>query len=64
MVIEYNTQPVVKGKGSAIFFHLADEKYTPTSGCVAIPEKNMLDYLQWLDPKKKRAILLTSLNGL
>ena len=64
MVIEYNTHPVVKGKGSAIFFHLADEKYTPTSGCVAIPEKNMLDYLQWLDPKKKKAILLTSLNGL
>ena len=64
MVIEYNTHPVVKGKGSAIFFHLADEKYTPTSGCVAITENDMLDYLQWLMPNKKRAILLTSLNGL
>ena len=36
MVIEYNTHPVVKGKGSAIFFHVADEKYSPTAGCVAI----------------------------
>ena len=64
MVIEYNTKPVVKGKGSAIFFHLADEKYTPTSGCVAIAENDMLNYLQWLMPNKKRAILLTSLNNL
>lgn len=64
MVIEYNTKPVVKGKGSAIFFHLSDEKYTPTSGCVAIAENDMLNYLQWLMPNKKRAILLTSLNNL
>ncbi len=64
MVIEYNTKPVVKGKGSAIFFHVADEKYTPTSGCVAIAENDMLNYLQWLMPNKKRGILLTSLNNL
>ena len=64
MVIEYNTKPVVKGKGSAIFFHVADEKYTPTSGCVAIAENDMLNYLQWLMPGKKRGILLTSLNNL
>jgi L,D-peptidoglycan transpeptidase YkuD (ErfK/YbiS/YcfS/YnhG family) len=64
MVIEYNTKPVVKGKGSAIFFHLSDEKHTPTSGCVAIEENDMLNYLQWLMPNKKRGILLTSLNNL
>jgi len=64
IVIEYNTKPVVKGKGSAIFFHLSDEKYTPTSGCVAIAENDMLNYLQWLMPNKKRAILLTSLYNL
>ena len=64
MVIEYNTKPVIKGKGSAIFFHVADEKYTPTSGCVAIAENDMLNYLQWLMPGKKRGILLTSLNNL
>ena len=58
MVIEYNTQPVVKGKGSAIFFHVADEKYSATAGCVAIAEKDMLQYLKWLDPKKKTAIFV------
>ncbi len=64
MVIEYNTHPVKKGKGSAIFFHLADENYTPTSGCVAIHEMDMLPVLNWLDPYKKKAILLAGVNGL
>jgi L,D-peptidoglycan transpeptidase YkuD (ErfK/YbiS/YcfS/YnhG family) len=58
MVIEYNTMPVVKGKGSAIFFHLADAVFTPTAGCVAIQEKDMLRILQWLRPGEKKAILM------
>ncbi len=58
MVIEYNTKPVVKGKGSAIFFHVADTKYTPTAGCVAIAESDMLQYLNWLQPNKRKAIFI------
>ncbi|MEN9697046.1 MAG: hypothetical protein RLZ56_467 [Bacteroidota bacterium] len=58
MVIEYNTHPVVKGKGSAIFFHVADEKLSPTAGCVAIAEKDMVQYLQWLAPNKRKAIFI------
>ena len=61
MVIEYNTHPVIKGKGSAIFFHLADEKYTPTSGCVAIAENDMLEFLKWFKPNKKKAIWITGM---
>jgi len=60
MVIEYNTNPVVKGKGSAIFFHVADENYTPTSGCVAIAEKDMLQFLKWFKPNNKKAIFIHS----
>lgn len=58
MVIEYNTNPVVKGKGSAIFFHVADEKYSATAGCVAIKEADMLQYLNWLQPNKRKAIFI------
>lgn len=58
MVIEYNTNPVVKGKGSAIFFHVADEQYSPTEGCISIAEQDMLQYLKWLNPKKKTAIFI------
>jgi L,D-peptidoglycan transpeptidase YkuD (ErfK/YbiS/YcfS/YnhG family) len=61
MVIEYNTKPVVKGKGSAIFFHVADEKYSPTSGCVAIAEKDMLQYLNWFKPKKKKGMMISGI---
>ena len=61
MVIEYNTKPVVKGKGSAIFFHVADEKYSPTSGCVAIAEKDMLQYLNWLKPRKKKGMMISGI---
>ena len=56
MVIEYNTNPIVKGKGSAIFFHVADEKYSATAGCVAIKESDMLQYLNWLQSNKRKAI--------
>jgi len=61
MVIEYNTQPVVSGKGSAIFFHLSNPEMGPTAGCVAIPEKSMLPILQWMQPNQQRVIWI--LNG-
>jgi L,D-peptidoglycan transpeptidase YkuD (ErfK/YbiS/YcfS/YnhG family) len=50
IVIVYNTQPVVAGFGSAIFFHIWRDGRTPTSGCVAMAEADMLTLLRWLDP--------------
>ena len=41
IVIEYNTDPVVPGKGSAIFLHVWRDSDKPTSGCVALSEKNI-----------------------
>ena len=64
MVIEYNTHPVIKGKGSAIFFHLATPSYDPTAGCVAIKESDMDKILLWLDPNKQKAILMGNKNHL
>ncbi len=61
MVIEYNTNPIVKGKGSAIFFHVANEKYAPTAGCVAIAETDMFQFLNWFKPNKKKAILINGI---
>ena len=37
--IKYNHSPIIKEKGSAIFLHLSNKKYKPTSGCVAILKK-------------------------
>ncbi|MBN1364859.1 MAG: L,D-transpeptidase family protein [Syntrophaceae bacterium] len=57
VVIEYNTSPVIKGKGSAIFLHIWKGKDTPTAGCVAVSEENILKILEWLDPAKSPVII-------
>jgi L,D-peptidoglycan transpeptidase YkuD (ErfK/YbiS/YcfS/YnhG family) len=64
MVIEYNTNPVVKAKGSAIFFHLGVKKPYFTAGCVAINEENMKLIVNWLDPKYNPTIIMGNLNVL
>lgn len=58
MVIEYNTRPIIKGKGSAIFFHLGIKKPYFTAGCVAIDEGNMLSIVDWLDPRQNPSIIM------
>lgn len=58
MVIEYNTNPVIKGRGSAIFLHLHGSREGATAGCIAISEKDMVKILYRLDPDKKPAILM------
>ena len=40
-VINYNLNPIKKGKGSAIFLHVAKEDYSPTHGCVAIKKEEL-----------------------
>jgi L,D-peptidoglycan transpeptidase YkuD (ErfK/YbiS/YcfS/YnhG family) len=32
----WNDRPVIRGRGSAIFWHLARQGFTPTAGCVAV----------------------------
>lgn len=51
IVIEYNTQPIVRGAGSAVFLHV--ETKEPTAGCVSIPKKYMKKFLQLLKPGAK-----------
>ncbi|MDO5558933.1 MAG: L,D-transpeptidase family protein [Oscillospiraceae bacterium] len=56
--INYNTDPVIKNAGSAIFLHCAKGSYT--AGCVAVPENDMLYILRWLDSSKNPMILICS----
>ena len=53
LVINFNTNPVIKNKGSAIFFHLADKKFNPTKGCVGIQKKEFLKILPLIKKKTK-----------
>ena len=34
LVINYNTNPIIKNKGSAIFIHIAKKNYQRTKGCI------------------------------
>jgi L,D-peptidoglycan transpeptidase YkuD (ErfK/YbiS/YcfS/YnhG family) len=49
-VLGYNDDPVVPGKGSAIFLHLARPDYSHTHGCVALGLADALAALEQLEP--------------
>jgi L,D-peptidoglycan transpeptidase YkuD (ErfK/YbiS/YcfS/YnhG family) len=57
-VIKYNENPIVPGKGSAIFLHMWKSSTSATAGCVAVSEANMKTLLSWLDTKKKPLIVM------
>ncbi|MGS4887298.1 L,D-transpeptidase family protein [Roseibium sp. MB-4] len=50
VVLDCNMYPPVKGKGSAIFFHIAREDYRPTEGCVAVSPQHMRLILSKVSP--------------
>ncbi len=56
VVINYNMNPIVPNKGSAIFLHCMTGSYT--AGCVAVPEYDMLYILKWLDSSKNPIIII------
>ncbi|MFM7603719.1 MAG: L,D-transpeptidase [Prosthecobacter sp.] len=49
--IRHNQHPPLPGYGSAIFFHVRRGPNTPTAGCTALAEVDLVRLLQWLDPK-------------
>jgi L,D-peptidoglycan transpeptidase YkuD (ErfK/YbiS/YcfS/YnhG family) len=46
--IEYNTSPVVPGRGSAVFLH--DDVGGPTNGCISLAPSALATVLRWLQP--------------
>ena len=49
-VLNYNSNPVKKNKGSAIFIHVAQSSYKKTKGCIAL---NKMDLIQLISQIKK-----------
>jgi L,D-peptidoglycan transpeptidase YkuD (ErfK/YbiS/YcfS/YnhG family) len=54
--IAYNVNPIVKGKGSAIFLHVSTGG--GTAGCVSVAQSSLLQVLRWLDPAKAPVIVM------
>ena len=58
LVLGFNDRPRVKGRGSAIFVHLARPGLTPTDGCIALYRRDLLALLAQL--VRRRSIDLGS----
>ena len=44
-VMNYNTKPIIKNKGSAIFMHISKNSYKKTQGCIALKKKDLIKIL-------------------
>ena len=55
-VVEYNTRPVVPGRGSGIFLHA--QTGGPTIGCVRLRKAELRDVLRWLRPNAAPVIAI------
>jgi L,D-peptidoglycan transpeptidase YkuD (ErfK/YbiS/YcfS/YnhG family) len=55
-VIDFNTHPIVRGRGSGIFLHVSTGR--PTLGCVSLPREQLVSTLRWLDPARSPRIAI------
>lgn len=55
--IAWNRGPIVRGRGSAIFLHLARPDFTPTEGCIAVQPRTMARLLQRIGPDTRIEII-------
>ena len=53
VVIDFNMTPIKKGKGSAIFIHLASKNYKPTLGCIALKKQDLILLLNKISKNDK-----------
>lgn len=60
IVVNYNNNPIVKGKGSAIFMHVWRSEYSTTAGCIAFAQQDIVRIMQWLSPEKHPRLLMGS----
>jgi L,D-peptidoglycan transpeptidase YkuD (ErfK/YbiS/YcfS/YnhG family) len=49
LVVAHNS-PATPGAGSCIFLHIWRNSSAATAGCTAMPERNLVKLLHWLDP--------------
>jgi len=56
-VIDYNTRPIVPGRGSGIFLHISASG-GPTLGCVSLSRPQLVTVLRWFDPAASPQIVI------
>jgi L,D-peptidoglycan transpeptidase YkuD (ErfK/YbiS/YcfS/YnhG family) len=58
LVINFNTDPAVTGRGAGIFLHDLGPQAGATAGCVAVPETFLTQVVQWIDPAQHPLIAI------
>lgn len=53
VVLGFNDAPIIAGKGSAIFLHVAAKDFAPTEGCVALRKQKLLALLAGVSAEAK-----------
>jgi len=56
IVLNYNTNPTIKNKGSAIFIHIAKKNYKKTEGCIALKKFHLMQLIEKI--KKNTRIII------
>ena len=56
-ILSFNTKPIKKNKGSAIFIHIAKRNYSPTKGCIAIKKNDIKKLAREINTKTLVKIL-------
>ncbi len=57
IILNFNTNPIKKNKGSAIFIHVAKNNYSPTKGCIAIKRNDIKKLVREINRKTLVKIL-------
>ena len=52
-VLNYNINPTIKNKGSAIFLHVAKKKYQRTKGCIALKKNHLIKLISLINKNTK-----------
>ena len=53
LVLNYNIDPTIKNKGSAIFMHIAKNSYKKTKGCIALKKKHLIELISKIKKNTK-----------
>jgi len=53
VVLNYNINPIIKNKGSAIFLHIAKKSYEKTRGCIALKKEHLIKIISSIKKNTK-----------
>jgi L,D-peptidoglycan transpeptidase YkuD (ErfK/YbiS/YcfS/YnhG family) len=53
VVLNYNIDPIIKNKGSAIFLHIAKKSYKKTKGCIALKKEHLIKIISSIKKNTK-----------